>query len=101
MATDAPASRTLDDDQWCGTLDDEEEEEKEDDEETEDDDEEVRSRNGSVAGASASSAPGGHGSWKAAPRLFSRWAHSHVPTPIMPPPPIPTPQTSAVVNIGA
>ena len=58
MATDAPASRTLDDGQWFGTLDDDDEEEKEDDEETEEDDDEVLSRNGSVAGASASSAPG-------------------------------------------
>ena len=37
MATDAPISRTLDDDQWRGTLDDDEEKEKEDDEETEED----------------------------------------------------------------
>jgi len=33
MATDAPASRMLDDGQWRGTLDEEEEEEKEDDDE--------------------------------------------------------------------
>ena len=31
MATDAPASCTLDDDKWCGTLYDDDEEEKEDD----------------------------------------------------------------------